>query len=119
MKKLVLITIFLGIELLANNISKEDLGKALFFDVNLSKNRTQSCATCHNPEAAFIDDRDNGVSKMASLGDDLKSLCDRQAQTASYAKFSPDFHFNAKKINYSKIIIAAPSRPHAHRPASL
>lgn len=30
MKKLVLITIFLGIELLANNISKEDLGKALF-----------------------------------------------------------------------------------------
>ena len=74
MKKLVLITIFLGIELLANSISKEDLGKALFFDVNLSKNRTQSCATCHNPEAAFIDDRDNGVSKMASLGDDLKSL---------------------------------------------
>ena len=89
---IVLITIFLGIELLANNISKEDLGKALFFDVNLSKNRTQSCATCHNPEAAFIDDRDNGVSKMASLGDDLKSLGDRQAPTASYAKFSPDFH---------------------------
>jgi hypothetical protein len=29
------------------------------------------------------------------------------------------FHFNAKKINYSKIIIAAPGRPHAHRPASL
>ena len=81
MKKSVLITIFLGIELLANNISKEDLGKALFFDVNLSKNRTQSCATCHNPEAAFIDDRDNGVSKMASLGDDLKSLGDRQAPT--------------------------------------
>jgi len=100
MKKLVLITIFLGIELLANNISKEDLGKALFFDVNLSKNRTQSCATCHNPEAAFIDDRDNGVSKMASLGDDLKSLGDRQAPTASYAKFSPDFHFNAKKGFY-------------------
>jgi cytochrome c peroxidase len=29
------------------------------------------CATCHNPEAGFADDRDNGVSKMASLGDDL------------------------------------------------
>ena len=100
MKKLVLITIFLGINLLANSISKEDLGKALFFDINLSKNRTQSCATCHNPEAAFVDDRDNGVSKMASLGDDLKSLGDRQAPTASYAKFSPDFHFNAKKGFY-------------------
>ncbi|AYJ80479.1 methylamine utilization protein MauG [Aliarcobacter cryaerophilus ATCC 43158] len=101
MKKLVLITIFLGINLLSNSISKEDLGKALFFDVNLSKNRTQSCATCHNPEAGFIDDRDNGVSKMASLGDDLKSLGDRQAPTASYAKFSPDFHFNENKKIYT------------------
>ncbi|PRM97225.1 cytochrome-c peroxidase [Aliarcobacter cryaerophilus] len=100
MKKLVLIAIFLGTNLLANSISKEDLGKALFFDVNLSKNRTQSCATCHNPQVGFIDDRDNSVSKMASLGDDLKSLGDRQAPTASYAKFSPDFHFNAKKGFY-------------------
>ena len=35
--------------------------------------------------------------KWHLLGDDLKSLGDRQAPTASYAKFSPDFHFNAKK----------------------
>ncbi len=97
MKKLVLITIFLGIELLANNISKEDLGKALFFDVNLSKNRTQSCATCHNPEAAFIDDRDNGVSKMASLGDDLKSLGDRQLQQLLMQNFLQIFILMQKK----------------------
>ncbi|AXX84761.1 cytochrome-c peroxidase [Aliarcobacter skirrowii] len=100
MKKLVLVTTFLLVNLLANDITKEDLGRALFFDVNLSKNRTQSCATCHNPEAGFIDSRDNGVSKMASLGDDLKSLGDRQAPTASYAKFSPKFHFNDKKGFY-------------------
>ncbi|HAC71283.1 MAG TPA: methylamine utilization protein MauG, partial [Arcobacter skirrowii] len=100
MKKLVLVTTFLLANLLANDITKEDLGRALFFDVNLSKNRTQSCATCHNPEAGFIDSRDNGVSKMASLGDDLKSLGDRQAPTASYAKFSPKFHFNDKKGFY-------------------
>lgn len=84
----------------ANEITKEELGRILFFDVNLSENRTQSCATCHNPEHGFIDDRDNGVSKMASLGDDLKSLGDRQAPTASYAKFSPEFHFNEKKGVY-------------------
>ena len=85
----------------ANEISqKETLGQALFLDKNLSKNRTQSCATCHNPDAGFADNRDNGIKKMASLGDDNKSLGDRQAPTASYAKFSPDFHFDEKKQKY-------------------
>ena len=33
----------------ADEISqKEILGKVLFMDKNLSKNRTQACATCHN-----------------------------------------------------------------------
>ena len=35
----------------------EDLGEALFFDVNLSKNRTQSCASCHDPDHGFADPR--------------------------------------------------------------
>lgn len=86
--------------LMAEDMKKEDLGRILFFDVNLSKNRTQSCATCHNPDAGFVDDRDNGVKKMASLGDDGKSLGDRQAPTASYAKFSPAFHFDEKAKKY-------------------
>ncbi|WP_152060357.1 cytochrome-c peroxidase [Aliarcobacter butzleri] len=86
--------------LMAEDMKKEDLGRILFFDVNLSKNRTQSCATCHNPNAGFVDDRDNGVKKMASLGDDGKSLGDRQAPTASYAKFSPTFHFDEKAKKY-------------------
>ncbi|MEX3009362.1 cytochrome-c peroxidase [Hoeflea sp. TYP-13] len=84
---------------LAENLtigSVEDLGKALFFDVNLSKNRTQSCATCHSPETGFSDQRDNGfgepVSGAVSLGDDGKSIGDRNAPTASYARFSPSFH---------------------------
>ena len=75
---------------------KELLGQQLFFDVNLSKNRTQSCATCHNPSHGFIDDRDNGVKGAASLGDDGQSIGDRNAPTASYALFSPDFHLNKK-----------------------
>ncbi|TVZ56435.1 cytochrome c peroxidase [Lutibacter sp. Hel_I_33_5] len=32
------------------------LGKKLFFDKILSKNNTQSCASCHNPKKAFTDD---------------------------------------------------------------
>lgn len=92
---------FLSMNLSANeNLSKESLGQILFFDKNLSQNRTQSCATCHNPNSAFVDDRANSISKMASLGDDNKSLGDRQAPTASYAKFSPAFHFDEKKQKY-------------------
>lgn len=79
---------------------KELLGKALFFDKNLSKNRTQSCATCHNPDAGFVDNRDNGIASMASLGDDGHSLGDRQAPSAAYAMFSPEFHYDKKKKQY-------------------
>jgi len=72
--------------------TKEDLGKALFFDTNLSKNRSQACATCHNPDFAFTDPRETEVGKAVSLGDDGTSLGDRNAPTAAYAKFSPRFH---------------------------
>ncbi|AVO38064.1 cytochrome-c peroxidase [Pukyongiella litopenaei] len=67
----------------------ETLGEALFFDTNLSANRTQSCASCHDPDYAFADPRG-----MASPGDDGVSLGDRNAPTASYAAFSPVFHRN-------------------------
>ncbi len=72
--------------------SIEALGKSLYFDVNLSQNRSQSCASCHAPETGFADPRETGMGKMVSLGDDGKSFGDRNAPTASYAKFSPLFH---------------------------
>jgi len=87
-------------QLAANLKVKEELGKVLYFDKNLSKNRTQSCATCHNPEAGFVDNRDNGVGAAVSLGDDGHSLGDRTAPSAAYAMYSPKFHFNEKKKKY-------------------
>ena len=69
----------------------ESLGEALFFDVNLSKNRTQSCATCHDPANGFVDPRETEVGKAVSLGDDGTSLGDRTAPTAAYAMFTPGF----------------------------
>ena len=33
--------------------AKEQLGKSIFFDVNLSINQNQSCAACHGPEAGW------------------------------------------------------------------
>lgn len=73
----------------AETKAKAQLGQLLYFDVNLSKNRTQSCATCHNPAHGFIDDRDNALNGMVSLGDDGHSFGDRNAPTAAYANLIP------------------------------
>lgn len=71
-------------------LSREELGEALFHDVNLSQNRTQACATCHDPAAGFADPRldESGEVRAVSLGDDGVSLGDRNAPTASYAAFT-------------------------------
>lgn len=71
--------------------SLEALGEALFHDENLSLNRTQSCATCHDPEFAFVDPRETDAGRAVSLGDDGVSLGDRNTPTASYAAFVPEF----------------------------
>jgi len=76
------------------------LGQTLFFDTILSKNNTQSCSTCHDPEKGFSDHRDSGVSAAGSLGDDGKSIGDRNAPTASYAMYSPRFHFDNEKKQF-------------------
>jgi cytochrome c peroxidase len=101
----------LGLVGCSGNLSKEDklalqkkeqnLGKLLYHDKMLSKDYTQSCATCHNPKHGFIDERDNGVKGAGSLGNDGKSIGDRNAPTASYAMYSPDFHFNKKTGEYT------------------
>lgn len=77
-------------------IDSETLGRLLFFDPNLSRNRTQSCATCHDPGAGFADPRGQGTLRAVSLGDDGHSLGDRNAPTAAYARFSPTFHRTAE-----------------------
>jgi cytochrome c peroxidase len=96
-------TIYLGMLVVSTNAlsapeSAElaSLGQALFFDLNLSANRNQSCASCHDPEQAFSDSRDNGVSGAASLGDDGTSLGDRNTPGTTYASLIPDFHKNEK-----------------------
>tara|TARA_Y100001949_G_scaffold175930_1_gene187146 strand:+ start:2104 stop:3360 length:1257 start_codon:yes stop_codon:yes gene_type:complete len=96
--------------------TKSELGQALFHDVNLSANRTQACATCHNPEHGFVDSRHNVTSHSAegagsvSLGDDGTSLGDRNAPTAAYAQISPTFtegtrtRFNSQQPDYEGFI---------------
>lgn len=90
-----------------NNESKPDyqptkvkLGEMLFSDKSLSRDGNQSCATCHNSEHAFIDNRVNATSHdtktpgAVSLGQDDRALGDRNTPTAAYAAFIPDFYFD-------------------------
>ncbi len=77
----------------------EAFGEALFFDENLSMQRTQSCATCHDPERGFTDGRRDarGNVRAVSLGDDGVSLGDRNAPSAAYAFLSPEFHIGTRE----------------------
>jgi cytochrome c peroxidase len=67
------------------------LGRTLFFDARLSRDRTMSCATCHDPARAFTDGRDNGVGRAASLGNDGRTLGERNAPALTYASLVPAF----------------------------
>lgn len=67
------------------------LGQELFADVNLSLTRSTSCASCHNPEHAFVDARFNLLGSAVSVGDDQSSFGDRNAPTVTYAAFIPEF----------------------------
>ena len=73
-------------------------GRQLFFDTDLSAQRNQSCSTCHNPVAGFIDTRDNGVAAAASLGSDGVSLGERNAPTVTYAALVPAFGIDATGV---------------------
>jgi cytochrome c peroxidase len=91
--------------------SKALLGAELYADVNLSFNRSQSCATCHNPDHGFIDERTNDASmgstaSAGSLGDNGTSIGDRNAPTAAYAAFSPEFFHGSRERAVSQAGIA-------------
>jgi len=73
----------------------ESLGEALFFETDLSANRSQSCASCHAPDAGFVDVRRDAEGAF-SRGDDGVSLGARHAPTAAYAMLSPAFHQTAE-----------------------
>ncbi len=73
------------------------LGQKLYFDTRLSFNNSQSCASCHDPNAGFVDPRKT-INGAVSLGADGKSLGDRSAPTASYANQIPPFTLNQDGI---------------------
>ncbi len=75
----------------------EALGKAIFFDENLSLNRNQSCATCHAPEAGWVGAK-NIFNEAGSVyeGSIAGAFGDRKPPSAAYATTSPIFHYDEK-----------------------
>jgi cytochrome c peroxidase len=76
---------------------KQQLGKQLFFDSNLSHPDGQSCASCHAPESGFTDpDKSIPVSK----GVFADRFGNRNSPSAAYMAFSPVFHYDPKEELY-------------------
>jgi cytochrome c peroxidase len=67
-------------------VTMAQLGKVLFFDTNLSQPNRMSCATCHDPSAAFTD-----PNKTLPVSKGVLPLRygNRNAQTVAYSAFSP------------------------------
>jgi cytochrome c peroxidase len=68
------------------------LGKALYFDANLSRNRNQSCATCHQPSEGFAAPLTGTVTRGSVVqGSIAGAFGDRKPPTAAYATITPLF----------------------------
>jgi len=77
----------------------EVLGKAIFFDENLSFNTNQSCASCHGPDAGWTgplsDTNAHGAVYEGSIPGEFGN---RKPPSAAYATLSPIFHQDKKGL---------------------
>lgn len=75
--------------------TNEALGRALFFDENLSIERNQSCATCHAPEVGFTGpDSEVNATTVVYPGSIHTRFGNRKPPTAAYAGFSPVLYYD-------------------------
>ena len=83
--------------------TRASLGEMLFNDVTLSKDGSQSCASCHDGDHAFIDPRVNLTSTdvatpgAVSTGQDDISLGDINTPSVAYTAFVPEFHYDSEE----------------------
>ncbi len=85
-------------EFLAGELNeRQRLGKRLFFDASLSSPPGQGCFSCHSPTAGFADPRKDQPVSAGVYGDRFGS---RNAPSAAYAGFSPEFHFDSEEGLY-------------------
>lgn len=73
-------------------ITKEALGKLIFFDNSLSEPYGQSCATCHRPERGFTDTLGRDVSEGAFSG----LFSKRNSMSIAYTTYIPPLSYVSK-----------------------
>lgn len=87
----VLLVMIAGVASAAGPLSPEEqLGKSIFFDENLSLNRNQSCATCHDPAVGFTGP-DSAINAHGSVyeGSIPGAFGDRKPPASAYMTMSP------------------------------
>ncbi len=86
----------------AGSSPEQALGEQLYFDLTLSTNDNQACASCHTPAAAFADPRNttDPVNSPVSPGSTNGDFGTRNAPSAAYARFSPSFHWDGDEGLY-------------------
>ncbi len=87
----ILLAVSLGTASADPGLSPEEaLGKAIFFDEDLSINNNQSCATCHAPEVGFSGP-DSNINAHGAVyeGSVAGEFGNRRPPTAAYATQSP------------------------------
>ena len=79
--------------------AKEQLGKFIFFDENLSVNTNQSCATCHAPNAGWTGP-DSVINQAGAVyeGSIPGAFGDRKPPSSAYATQSPILHVDKKGV---------------------
>jgi cytochrome c peroxidase len=77
---------------------QEQLGRSIFFDVNLSINSNQSCATCHGPAAGWTGP-DASINAFGAVyeGSVAGRFGDRKPPSSAYATPSPILHYLIEK----------------------
>lgn len=79
----------------------EQLGKAIFFDRNLSARRNQACAECHDPAVGWTgSDEDVNLAGAVYPGSFDDRFGNRKPPSAAYAAVSPVFHYDAERGAY-------------------
>jgi cytochrome c peroxidase len=79
--------------------AKEQLGKSVFFDEDLSINQNQSCAACHAPEVGWTGpESDTNAGGAVYEGSITDRFGDRKPPSAAYATQSPIFHMDKKGL---------------------
>jgi cytochrome c peroxidase len=71
------------------------LGRAIFFDENLSLNGNQSCASCHDPDWGWTGPNASVNAEGAVYEGSIEdAFGGRKPPTSAYATLSPIFHFD-------------------------